>query len=158
MAEKQEKTKYRVHLTPDERQELKQLVQYGRTAGWKLQRAQALLKCDESEEGEAWSDQQAAEAFGMTTRSMANWRKQAVENGPMSLLERKSPDRHWQRKLDGQGEARLTQLACSKPPEGRECWTLRLLADKLVELEVVDSITYECVRRNLKKNDKAMAS
>ena len=142
--------KHRVKLTEDERRELEQLIRRG-AAGWKLRRAQALLKCDEGEAGPGWSDVQVAEAFDLTTRSLQGWRKQAVERGPMSLLERKAQDRSWQRKLDGAGEAKLVQLACSTPPQGRSRWSLRLLADKLVELEVVDSIRHECVRQTLQK-------
>jgi len=137
-------------LTADERRELEQLIRRG-AAGWKLQRAQALLKCDEGDDGPGWPDVRIAEAFGMTARSVENWRKQAVERGPLSLLERKPQDRSWQRKLDGVGEAKLVKLACSTPPEGYSRWSLRLLADKLVELDVVDSIGHECVRQTLKK-------
>ena len=89
----------------------------------------------------------------MTARSAENWRKQAVERGPLSLLERKAQDRSWARKLDGAGEAALVRLACSTPPEGHARWSLRLLADKLVELEVVDSIRHECVRQTLQKTN-----
>lgn len=151
MAQGRATTKHRVKLTADERQTLEQLVRQGRAAGWKLQRAQALLKCDEGEQGPGWSDPTIAEAFDMTVRSLENWRKQAVECGPLSLLERKSQDRARFRKLDGTGEARLTQLACSDPPQGYSKWSLRLLADELVALEMVDSIGHECVRQTLKK-------
>lgn len=143
--------KYRVKLTAEERDELRQLVRKGKAAGWKLTRAQALLKCDESDGGPAWPDAKIAEAFGVTTRSLEKWRQQAVDRGPLSLLERKKRDRSMDRKLDGAGEAQLVKLACSTPPEGRSRWSLRLLADKLVELEVVDSIGHECVRQTLKK-------
>jgi len=94
MAQGRAAIKYRVKLTADERQELEQLLRRG-AAGWKLQRAQALLKCDESDEGPCWPDARIAEAFGMSARSVENWRKQAVEHGPLSLLERKAPDRSW---------------------------------------------------------------
>jgi hypothetical protein len=151
MAQGRAITKHRVKLTTDDRHTLEQLVRQGRAAGWKLRRAQALLKCDEGKDGPGWPDASIAEAFEVTTRSLENWRKQAVERGPMSLLERKSPDRSIQRKLDGVGEAKLVQLACSKPPEGYGRWSLRLLADQLVALEVVDSIGHECVRQTLKK-------
>lgn len=150
MAQGRAAIKHRVKLTDDERQDLEQLIRRG-AAGWKLQRAQALLKCDEGEAGPGWSDARIAEAFGVTTRTLENWRKQAVERGPMSLLERKAQDRSMHRKLDGAGEARLVKLACSTPPKGRSRWSLRLLADKLVDLEVVDSIGHECVRQTLQK-------
>jgi len=151
MAQGRANTKHRVKLTAEERHTLEQLVGRGRSAGWKLRRARALLKCDEGKEGPAWLDAKIAEAFDVTTRSLENWRKQAVEHGPLSLLQRKPQDRSMHRKLDGVGEAKLVQLACSKPPEGRSRWSLRLLADELVALEVVDSIRHECVRQTLKK-------
>lgn len=151
MAQGRAAARHRVKLIDHERQALTQLVRQGKAAGWKLQRAQSLLKCDESEDGPAWPDAKIAEAYDVTTRSLQNWRKQAVERGPMSLLERKPADRSKQRKLDGAGEARLVQVACSTPPAGRSQWSLRLLADQLVVLEVVDSIGHECVRQTLKK-------
>jgi len=150
MAQGRAAIKHRVKLTDDERGELEQLIRRG-AAGWKVQRAQALLKCDESDDGPGWPDARIAEAFGMTARSVENWRKQAVERGPLSLLERQAQDRSWQRKLDGVGEAKLVKLACSTPPQGRSRWSLRLLADKMVEWEGVDSISHECVRQTLKK-------
>lgn len=142
--------KHRVKLTADEREELEQLVRRG-AAGWKLKRARALLKCDEGEGRPGWADARIAEALDVTTRSLENWRKQAVERGPLSLLVRKAQDRSMRRKLDGVGEAKLVQLACSTPPEGYSRWSLRMLADELVALEVVDSIGHECVRQTLKK-------
>jgi len=144
--------KYVLKLSPEERVELQQVVRKGKAAAWKVQRAQALLKCDQGSEGPSWADARIAEAFGCTSRSLESWRKQAVEQGPLSLLERKpreSPPRT--PKLDGAQEARLTALACSKPPKGRARWTLRLLAGRLVELKIVDSIGRETVRRALKK-------
>ena len=144
--------KYVLKLTLEERVELGQLVKKSKTAAWKVQRAQALLKCDQSLEGPAWKDQDIAEAYGCTTRSLESWRKQAVEEGPLSLLERKprltppNPP-----KFDGEKEARLTALACSKPPKGFARWTLRLLAERLVELEIVDTVSRETVRRAMKK-------
>lgn len=143
--------RYRVKLTADERNELQQLLRHGRTAGWKVKRAQALLKFDEGPDGPSWPDAKIAEAFDVSTRSLEGWRKQAVEQGPLSLLKQKTQDRSMFRKLDGVGEAKLIQLACSKPPEGRSSWTLRMLADELVTLEVVDSIGHECVRQTLQK-------
>jgi len=144
--------KYVLKLTAEERAELQQVVRKGKAAAWKVQRAQALLKCDQGSGGSSWTDERIAEAFGCTSRSLESWRKQAVERGPLSLLERKvreTPPRT--PKLDGEKEARLTALACSKPPKGRGRWTLRLLGERLVELKVVDSICHETVRRVLKK-------
>jgi len=150
MAQGRAAIKHRVKLTGDERHSLEQLIRRG-AAGWKLWRAQALLKCDEGDDGPGWPDAQVGEAFGVTTRSLQGWRKQAVERGPLSLLARKPQDRSKHRKLDGAGEAQLVKLACSTPPKGRSRWSLRLLADRLVEMKVVDSIGHECVRQTLQK-------
>jgi len=143
--------RYVLKLMAEERDELKRLVRKGKAAGWKIQRAQALLKCDQGRDGPAWPDRRIAEAFGCTTRSVESWRKQAVERGPLSLLERQPRSLPTRRKLDGEKQARLVALACSKPPKGQARWTLNLLAGRLVELKVVDSISYETVRRALKK-------
>ena len=144
--------KYVVQLSLEEREALEQVVRRGKTAAWKIQRAQALLKCDAGPHGAAWSDAKIAEAYGCTTRSLGSWRKRAVEEGPWSLLERKPEDSpRVSPKLDGEKEARLVQLACSQAPQGEARRTLRLLAARLVELEIVESICYETVRRTLKK-------
>ena len=144
--------KYVLKLTAEERTELEQLVRKGKAAGWKLQRAQALLQCDQGSQGPGWTDAPVAAAYGCSTRSLESWRQQAVESGPLSLLERKprltpavTPA------LDGEQQARLTALACSQPPNGYARWTLRLLAERLVELEVIASVSQETVRRALKK-------
>ncbi len=143
--------KYVLKLTDEERAELERLVRKGNVAGWKVQRAQALLKCDQGPGGAAWTDERIAEAFGTTTRSLESWRKQAVERGPLSLLERKPRAASVPLKLGGENEARLTALACSQPPRGLARWSLRLLAERLVELEVVGAVSHETVRRALKK-------
>jgi len=148
MAEK----KYILKLTEEERQELMRVTRKGKSAVWKMKRAEALLKSDQGPQGPAWTDALIAEAYGVTTRSIESWRKQAVEEGPLSLLERKprltppTPP-----KLDGEAEARLTVLACSRAPAGHARWTLRLLARRLVELEIVEEISHETVRQALKK-------
>ena len=143
---------YRICLTPDEREHLTELVRVGRAAGWKLKRARCILKFDESDAGPAWPDAQIAEAFDVSVRSLEGWRRQAAEHGPLSLLERKKQDRSMSRKLDGAGEARLIQLACSTPPEGYSGWSLRLLASELtVCLDGLESISHTAVRRTLSK-------
>jgi transposase len=144
------KYEYVVKLTDEERKELEWVVKRGKSAAWKIQRAQALLKCDRGPAGPAWLDDQIAEAFACTTRSLESWRKQAVERGPLSLLERK-PRTGITCKLDGEKEAQLVKLACSQAPDGRNRWTLRLLADRMVELQIVDTICHETVRRAMKK-------
>jgi hypothetical protein len=144
--------KYVVKLTAEERGQLEQLVKKGNAAGWKVQRAQALLQGDQGPDGPGWTDERVAEAYHCTPRSLESWRQQAVEAGPLSLLERQPRLRPpVTPKLDGEKEARLTALACSQPPAGCARWTLRLLAERLVELEIVDAISHETVRRALKK-------
>jgi hypothetical protein len=144
--------KYILRLTADERADLERLVRRGHVAGWKIQRAQALVHCDQGPDGPGWTDERVAEAYGITTRSLESWRKRAVEAGPMALLERKArlaPAASL--KLDGEKHARLTALACSEPPDGLARWSLRLLAGRLVELEVVEAVSHETVRRSLKR-------
>ncbi len=148
--------KYTVKLSEEERGELK-LVARGRKgklaiAAWKVSRAKALLKADRGEFGPAWPDHQIATVLEITERSLLNWKKKAVEEGPLAALERKprtTPP--VMPKVDGRVEAQITKLACSSPPEGRSKWTLRLLAKNIVELEIVDSISHETVRQALKK-------
>ncbi len=144
------KKKYILKLTQDERCELASLARRGRCAGWKIQRAEALLAMDASESGPCWIDARVAEAYRCTSRAVEMWRKQAVEQGPMSLMERAPvPERVC--KLGGEVEARVVALCCSEPPAGQERWSLRLIAGRLVELEIVDGVSHETVRRSLKK-------
>jgi hypothetical protein len=150
--------KYRIKLTEDERSVFREITKGRRgrqnIAVWKVQRANVMLKCDESEGSPAWTDEELSEAFGATTRSIENWRKKAVEEGPLSVLERKkrmSPPTP--PILDGDGEAQLAKLACSTPANGRNRWTLRLLAEQLVELNIVETISRETVRRAMKKTN-----
>jgi hypothetical protein len=153
---------YRIKLTEEERNTFQEVSKGKRgrlnIAAWKVQRANAMLMCDESEQGPAWADQEIAEAVGATTRSLENWRKQGAERGPLSLLERKQRETPpTPRILDGEKEAQLTKIACSTPPEGRSRWTLQLLADKLVELRIVDEISADTVGRAQKKRAEAVA-
>lgn len=142
--------KYIVRLTGEEQERLKALVSKGRTSARKIRHAQVLLKVDA--DGPNWTDQQAAEAFGMRTNTVADIRQRFVEEGLERALDRKQPEEPpRRRKLDGAGEARLIAMACGEPPEGRARWTLRLLAGQLVELAIVDGISHETVRQTLKK-------
>ena len=140
--------KYIVNLTPEEREELEALISSGVAPARKLTRARILLKSDEG-----WTDKAISEALDVGTPTVERVRKRFVEWGGIKAIERRKPRRQYERKLDGDGEARLIGLACSEPPEERTRWTLKLLADKLVTLEAVDidSISYETVRRGLKK-------
>lgn len=149
-------TKFVLKLSEQERESLSRIAKGTRgkqaIAAWKVVRAKTLLKCDEGEFGPGWTDQRIAESLDVTERSVQSWRKKAVLEGPDSVLVRqprvKPPVPP---KVDGRVEAQITKLACSAPPEGRNRWTLRLLADKVVELEIVDSLSHETVRQTLKK-------
>lgn len=154
---------YRIKLTNEEREVFTRVSKGKRgkldIAAWKVQRANAMLMCDESEDGPAWPDRRIAAAFSVTTRSLESWRKQAAERGPLSLLERKQRETPPTAPiLDGPKEAQMVKIACSTPPDGRSRWTLQMLADKLVQLEVVDSISASTVGRVQKKRAEAMAS
>jgi len=122
----------------------------------KQRHARILLLADENRTSGALSDVGIAEAVDAGIATVERVRRICVEHGLTRALERKDPDRHYVRKLDGKGEARLIALACEDPPEGQVKWTLKLLAEKLVELEVVDSISSECVRRTLKKTNSSL--
>jgi transposase len=140
-----------VRLTPAERAGLIDLVTTGKRAAATISRARILLKADAGPEGEAWDDEQIAEALDTSLSTIHRVRQAFVEEGLEEALYRKKPTGRQYRKLDGEQEARLIAVACSAAPEGRARWTLRLLADKLVELQVVESISPECVRTTLKK-------
>jgi transposase len=144
-------TKYVVRLAAGEREELESLVKRGKVAAEKRRRAQILLKADAGAEGSGLTDQEVASALAVGLATVHRVRQAYVEESLQAALSRKPAVRRRLRKLDGDGEARLVALACSPAPEGRDRWTLRLLADKLVELEVVDTINKETVRQTLKK-------
>jgi transposase len=144
--------KYKVTLTPDERQQLSALIAAGKAAAEKLAHARILLKADAADGGPAWPDARIAEAVEVSIATVERVRQRFVEQGLEAALTRKQRDRPGrQRKLDGAAEARLIALACSAPPAGRQEWTMQLLADRLVELQVVDAVCGETVRRVLKK-------
>lgn len=142
---------YVVVLSPEERKHLEKLISTGRTSSKRQIRARILLKADTSAEGPGWSDEQIGEALEVSVSTVARVRKRSVEQGLAAVMDRAVVRRPSRRRLDGEQEARLLAVACSPPPEGRARWALRLLADKMVELEVVESISYETVRRTLKK-------
>jgi transposase len=144
-------TKYVVRLTEEERSELEGLVRRGKVAAAKRTRAQVLLKADAGLDGSGSTDEQVAQALEVSTRSVNRVRRTYVEEGLLAAIERQPRREQPQRKLDGAAEAHLVAVACSPPPAGQTRWTLRLLSDKLVELEIVESISRECVRQTLKK-------
>jgi len=144
--------KYIIELTQEEVQYLDELIKKGKTLARKIQHAQVLLKANEADGGPAWKDEQIAEAYGMSVRSVERIRRRCVENGlEDALIRRQNPSGAHRKKLDGKGEAYLCKLACSKPPKGRERWTIALLRDQLVELRIVESVGRETVRTTLKK-------
>ena len=147
--------KYIVRLTAEERTELEDLIHTGKRAASVLIHARILLKADVGAGGPGWDDERIAEAVECGASTVYRVRQAFVEEGLPAALFRKKPTGRQYRKLDGAQEAHLIALACGAPPEGRATWTLRLLADRLVELEVVDSISPECVRTTLKKTNSS---
>ena len=147
--------KYIVRLTAEERAELDELIRTGKRAASVLIHARILLKADAGTGGPGWDDERIAEAVECGASTVYRVRQAFVEEGLTAALFRKKPTSRQYRKLDGAQEARLIALACGAPPAGRGRWTLRLLADRLVELDVVDSISSECVRITLKKTNSS---
>ena len=143
--------RYVVALTDDERGSLEGLIAAGTAPARKLTHARILLKADAEPFGPGWVDERIAEAVEVSQPTVARVRRQCVEAGVEAALNRRAPRRDYRRKLDGEQEARLLAVVCSEPPAGEARWTLRLLADTLVELEVVDAVSYQTVRRTLKK-------
>jgi len=143
--------KYVVRLDPEEREQLLALVNTGRAAAVKLLHARILLKADVDAGGRRGTDAEIAEALDTSAATVHRVRQTWAEQGLEAALARKRPTGRQYRKLDGVQEAQLIAVACSAPPEGRVRWTLTLLADKLVELDIVDTISAECVRTTLKK-------
>jgi transposase len=143
--------KYVVRLTAEERAELEAMTRQRRIAADKQLRAKLLLHADEGEFGPAWRDEQLVETLGVSRSKIMRLRRQFVLEGFQAALLRRTSTQPRRRKLNGEQEARLIAVTCSAPPAGRAKWTLQLLANKLVELKVVDSISNECVRRTLKK-------
>ncbi len=146
-----------VRLTSEERARLEGMIRRGREAAYRRRHAEVLLLVDEGEHGAKLIDRVVAERTGFTRRTVEQIRERCVTEGLDLALERKKRSRDRALRLDGDGEARLISLACSDAPEGYARWTLHLLADRLIELEVVESISHECVRQVLKKRHKTLA-
>src|SRR5919201_6326711 len=142
---------YHVRLTETERAHLQELIAAGTAPARKLLHARILLKADEGPAGPAWVDQAIAAAVEVSQPTVSRVRKQYVAEGLEAALNRRAPRRVYQRKLTRPHETRAGALARSPPPRGQARWSLRLLADKLVELEIIDSVSYQTVRRTLKK-------
>lgn len=143
--------RYIVKLSQEERKKLEGLISKGKGSARRLMHARILLKADSGEWGEGWTDEKTAQALNVSVATVEQVRQRLVEGGVEAALSRKKHSRTRSRKLDGDGEARLVTLACSEAPDGRSRWTLQLLADRMVELAYVDSLSDETVRRTLKK-------
>ena len=146
---------YHINLTEEEREELVRLTTTGRHAARKVMRARILLKADEG-----WKDDQIVQALDVGRATVERTRKRFVLEGFEIALNGRPRQRTYERKLDGEAEAHLIALACSDPPEGHARWTLRLLAERLVQLDQVevDTVSYETVRRVLKKTRSNLGS
>ena len=144
-----------VRLTDEERTEREDLIRTGKRAASVLIHARILLKTDAGANGPGWDDDRITEALECGVSTVYRVRQAFVEEGLTAALFRKKPTGRQYRKLDGTQEAHLIALACGAPPEGRTSWTLRLLADRWVELEVIDAISPECVRMTLKKTNSS---
>jgi hypothetical protein len=141
-----------VILTAAERDQLKRVLAEGAASARKLTHARILLKADQGPDGPGWVDQVIAEAVEVSEPTISRLRKPSVEQGLEAALNRRPPTRTYVRKLDGVQEAKLIALACAQPPAGQARWSLRLLADKLVEREIVEhAVSYQTVRRMLQK-------
>lgn len=149
--------KYVVRLTTYQREHIEKLLRRGRAHARKLLYARILLKAD-ANGADQWTDERIAEAFEVSTATVARERRRLCEEGLEVALMPKKPGRPRRRVLDGRAEAHLIALSCSDPPEGRERWSMRLLADRVVELGHVGSVSYETVRRTLKKTRSSHTS
>lgn len=144
-----------VRLTQDERTRLLELVGSGKAAARTLTHARALLKTDCGTEGPGWGDREIAVALEVSEVTIGRVRKRYVEEGLEAALTHRPYPRTRSRRLDGRQEAQLVTIACSTPPDGRDSWTLRLLADRMVELKYVASVSHETIRQTLKKTNSS---
>ncbi len=144
--------KYSVVLSAEHRQHLEKITSSGKVPARQMKRAQILLKSDVQTN---WSYEQIMEAYDVSAVTIAKVRKTFMEQGLEVALQRKKPNREYEHALDGEGEAHLIALACSQPPTGRKHWSLRLLQDRFVKLGHVDNISYETIRRILKKTNSS---
>ena len=156
--------KYLVELTKEEREYLHKLISAGTAPARKLNRARILLKADVGKHAEAQAeaqaliDRQIAQMLETSTATVQRARERFYEGGLQAALERSKPDRVYKRSLEGRAEARLIALACSEPPRGHDRWSFRLLADKAVELGIVEEVSHETVRKTLKKTNSSLTS
>lgn len=142
---------YIIQLTQDQREKLHQMISAGTAPARTLTRARILLKGDEGPNGPGWKDRKIAEALEVGQATVERTRKRCVMEGMEASLRNRASRRVYERKLDGRQEAHLIALACSEPPKGHARWTMRLLAEHLVVLEDLDTLSPETVRQTLKK-------
>ena|SRR5687768_1933435 len=151
--------RYRVTLTAEERADLERMISRGKADARKLAHARVLLQADEAEGGPAWVDETIAAAVRVSVRTIERVRQRFVEQGLTAALLPKPSPRLYRRKLDGEQEAHLLALAlalaCARPPGGKARWSLRLLAERMVMLEHVDTLSHETVRQTLKKTSSS---
>lgn len=145
--------KYIVALSSEEREALEKVTTTGKTSAYKLNHARILLKADINQEGGGWRDQDISDALDISVSTIERVRQRLVEQGLEAALSRQTPSRTKPRLLDGEQEAHLIALACAETPAGQGKWSVRLLADRLVELGYVESISHETVRQTLKKTN-----
>lgn len=147
--------KYYVHLNDNEREQLLYLLQKGKASGFKLRHAAILLKLDETAANDGWTQKKIAEAYGSTEATVSNIAKRFVEEGLESALNRK-PQQNRARKVDGDAEAKIVALVCGAPPQGQGRWTLRLLRDEVVRLEILPEISHVGLHKMLKKTNLSL--
>jgi transposase len=147
--------RYRVTLTAEERGGLERMIARGKADARKLAHARVLLQADEADGGPGWVDGTIAAAVRVSVRTIERVRQRFVEQGLAAALLPRPSRRRYGRKLDGEQEAHLLALACARPPEGKARWSLRLLAERMVELEHVDTLSHETVRQTLKKTSSS---
>jgi transposase len=145
--------RYVVTLSSGERAELEAITLNGKSSRNKVVKAFILLKADAGEYGEGWTDKQISEAYNISVSNVEKTRERLVEEGMEAALNRKPTRRVYRRKIEGEEEAHLIALVCGNPPEGHSHWTMQLLADKMVEMNLVESVSDETVRLTLKKNE-----
>ena len=143
--------KYRVTLTEEERNHLMRIISKGKTAGYRIRHAHILLAVDEIEDNKEWTDKSIARAYHTTERSISNLRRRFVEKGLDAALGREKREVAPRNKIDGEIEAKIVALTCSEAPEGYSQWSLRLLAGKVVELGIMESVSHTAIGECLKK-------
>ena len=143
--------KYRVTLTEEERNYLMKIISKGKTEGYRIRYANVLLAVDEIEENKDWTDKSIARAYHTTERSIGNLRRRFVEKGLEAALGHEKREKAPRTKIDGDTEAKIVALTCSNAPEGHSQWSLRLIADKVVELGIMESVSHTAIGDCLKK-------